>query len=546
MIGATSRAGRGVTRGSATSQRERLQPSSPDNWLGGTGNWSNGSDWTSGLPGSASDVTINTSSDYVTLDTSSSINSLTVGGSGTLQTSTLVGDGNAHSLDIAGSLTVGPSGYFQLQNDVVTASSLTESGHLDLSGGSTLTINGNATVNSAALLSTSYGYLGSGGNNTLNITGTLTNGLGGAVYIMGQGDVANIGQLINHSDVQIGSGATLNLTNQPGLTDIASDEDYSVAGTFNAEGHSALANLTTVEGALVLSNGQDTQITPSGGTFTLTGTDGGFGGAFLLYRNSTVHINGNFDNASGGMAVGDYQQVDASNLYVSGTLTLGSGTSLQIWGQGAMVSAGSLNVMSGGVLVPFTDGTLRVNGDVTNSGCIGYCEGGPAGGNTYDIGGTFNNTGGFATLAGDQMIAAAVVNSGYMSFAAGARLNVGSLTLNPGSGLNIGISGLNSFGMILATGSVALNGELHVTLYGYNPPVAQEFKFLTFTPGALSGTFSGVSSNGENFAVDYENSGGYVALVAEGNSSVPEPGSFVLVGSGVLSLAAMARRKMKV
>ena len=70
--------------------------------------------------------------------------------------------------------------------------------------------------------------------------------------------------------------------------------------------------------------------------------------------------------------------------------------------------------------------------------------------------------------------------------------------------------------MILTTGSVALNGELHVTLSGYDPPVGQEFKFLTFTPGALSGTFSGVSSNGENFVVDYDNSGGYVALVAEG------------------------------
>jgi hypothetical protein len=26
-------------------------PSSPDNWLGGTGNWSNGGDWSAGLPG---------------------------------------------------------------------------------------------------------------------------------------------------------------------------------------------------------------------------------------------------------------------------------------------------------------------------------------------------------------------------------------------------------------------------------------------------------------------------------------------------------------
>jgi hypothetical protein len=154
-------------------------------------------------------------------------------------------------------------------------------------------------------------------------------------------------------------------------------------------------------------------------------------------------------------------------------------------------------------------------------------------------------SGNFNLQAGDQMNAAAVVSSGGMEFAAGARLSVGSLTFIRGAILDIGISGPETFGMILATGSVALNGELFVNVAGYNPPVGQEFKFLTFIPGALSGTFSSLVSNGENFAVDYDNSGGYVALVAEGNSTVPEPGSFLLLGSGVLSLAAMARRKIK-
>ncbi len=65
----------------APSQGGVVTPSSPDNWLGGTGNWSNGSDWSAGLPGSSSDVTIGTGNDYVTLNTSASINSLTLGGS---------------------------------------------------------------------------------------------------------------------------------------------------------------------------------------------------------------------------------------------------------------------------------------------------------------------------------------------------------------------------------------------------------------------------------------------------------------------------------
>jgi len=260
-IASSSQAGRGATRGSASSQREMLRPSSPDNWLGGTGNWSNGSDWSSGLPGSGSDVTINTSSDYVTLDTSSSINSLTLGGaSGNQGDSTLIGDGNAHTLNIAGSLTIGHSGYFQLLNDTVTAGSVSTSGLLLLDGGSSLTVSGDVTINNAGglLLSGNSG----GGPDTLNVTGTVTNGPGGAFYVLGPGDVANVGQIVNHNYVQIGTGATLNLTNQSGLTDIASDADYIVQGTFTAQGNSALANLTTLEGALVLINGQNTTINP--------------------------------------------------------------------------------------------------------------------------------------------------------------------------------------------------------------------------------------------------------------------------------------------
>jgi hypothetical protein len=57
-----------------------FDPSSPDNWLGGTGNWSNGADWSANEPGSSSDVFITTGNDNVTLDVSASINSLMLGG----------------------------------------------------------------------------------------------------------------------------------------------------------------------------------------------------------------------------------------------------------------------------------------------------------------------------------------------------------------------------------------------------------------------------------------------------------------------------------
>ena len=98
----------------APSQMGIATPSSPDNWLGGTGNWSNGSDWSAGLPGGSSDVTIGTGNDNVTLDTSASINSLTLGGSG--GSSTLIDPGTGgFTVTIAGALTVNFTGTLTLE-----------------------------------------------------------------------------------------------------------------------------------------------------------------------------------------------------------------------------------------------------------------------------------------------------------------------------------------------------------------------------------------------------------------------------------------------
>ena len=68
-----------------------------------------------GLPGQASNVTINTGNDYVTLDTSASINSLTIGGN--TGSSTLIDPvGNGYNLNIAGALTINQSGNLMLGN----------------------------------------------------------------------------------------------------------------------------------------------------------------------------------------------------------------------------------------------------------------------------------------------------------------------------------------------------------------------------------------------------------------------------------------------
>ena len=513
-----------------------MRPSSPDNWLGGAGDWSNGGDWSAGLPGANSDVTIYTGHDDVTLDTSSSINSLTLGGSGGLMTSTLIGDGNARTLTIAGSLTINASGYLQLLNDTVTASSATNTGYLDVSNGSSLQISGNFSNNSGLL---STGFLGGGGGNTLTVGGTLTNAYGATFYVLGAGDVANVGQLVNQGFMEIGSGTTLNLTNQPnGVTDIPVNSIWNIDGTFTAGGNNALATLTTIEGTLDLGNGQTTSITPTGGTLTLTG-------GLTVDSGSVLHLNGNLNDVGGGMATGEGS---GNNTFtISGTLTMNSAASLELFGQGDLVSMAALN--NSGNIDVINAGTLQVSGSVVNSGCIGQCGDVPiSGGNTYNIGGTLTNqaSGVFYTLTDDTVNAGSIVNSGFMRFDPGTRVTAGSFSFNPGAALGIDIAGANNFATLMSTGSVGLNGGLYVYLdNGYTPPAGQAFKFLTFSPGSLTGTFSSVNGFGENYNVIYDDSAGYVELVAAGNTgTVPEPSSFLLLGSGVLGIAAAVRRQL--
>jgi hypothetical protein len=87
----------------------RLIPSTPDNWNGGTGTWSNAGDWNSGVPGANSDVTIYSGgNDLATLDVgSSTVNSLTLGGASNGTTSELTDGGSKQTLTITGGLTIG-------------------------------------------------------------------------------------------------------------------------------------------------------------------------------------------------------------------------------------------------------------------------------------------------------------------------------------------------------------------------------------------------------------------------------------------------------
>ncbi len=242
-----------------------------DNWNGGTGNWSNGSDWSAGLPGPGSDVVIYSGgNDTVTLDTSPTINSLTLGGGnngycqGGPYCSELTDGGVAQTLTITNALTIGQAGFLNLTGgSLVTAGAdSSNAGVIDLGNASTLKVTGN--FDNAGMVGTG---IGSGGKNTLSISGMLTNN--GPFLMYGNGDVADVATLNNSGYVFIAPGATLNLTNQPnGMTDAVAGSTFYLYGSFSAGSSDGFANLNSVEGTVQLF-GQKFADTPGSGTLTI-------------------------------------------------------------------------------------------------------------------------------------------------------------------------------------------------------------------------------------------------------------------------------------
>ena len=104
--------------------------SAPDSWLGGFGIWSNPGHWSDGVPGADSDVFIATGNDSVSLNVSSRVMSLELGGAS--GNSTL--DGTlGQTLNIFDTFTVNPSGTFYLGNGgSLTATTIRSNGTIDV------------------------------------------------------------------------------------------------------------------------------------------------------------------------------------------------------------------------------------------------------------------------------------------------------------------------------------------------------------------------------------------------------------------------------
>src|SRR5271165_377560 len=192
-----------------------------DSWQGSYGGfWSNGGNWTIGLPTSADNVVIYTgANDLVYLDVSPTVNSLTLGGAYNGYTSELSDNSIARMLTISQALTINPSG------------------SLVLTGGSNVTI-GTDFVNAGFVSTNSFfsiggnfdnqgtAYLGGG----ISATGTFTTEAG--AYSDFFGGVNHIGALVNNGYLEVDAGSTLIVAGGSSVTDIPSTAGYQIAGTF--------------------------------------------------------------------------------------------------------------------------------------------------------------------------------------------------------------------------------------------------------------------------------------------------------------------------
>jgi hypothetical protein len=625
-------------------------PSSPDNWLGGTGNWSNGADWSAGEPGGSSDVFINTGNDYVTLDTSASINSLTLGGASGSSVLIDPNHGN-YTVNIAGALTINQTGTLTLTGDSVIANgNSTNAGTINLSL-STLTVNANFTNSGTLTFANNIGFL--------NVSGTLTNSGTINDNYMSQltvgGDVINSGSLTVFSTTITG-----NLMNEPGsmltaygLTvggNVVNDGDiepfkknslftvtgeltnnglfdpgYSTAtvGSLNNSGLVYPFQLT-VHGDTVNSGtiymgwcgyGCGSQFISIGGTLTNTPT-----GDFEIFG---PYIGGGAANIvnSGSIDLMNSASLSAGNLANSGTVNVAGGTnggsSLTVEGRFTNSPGGVLDLVQGstasianlinvGTVMVGNGSTLTVppGAHAPNSALAGFLNAGTvdiasgatisspaqymqtAGETTVDgrltgvvnlAGGSLYGNGG--TISGN-VTSNASFNIGDAEMTVGELSIMGNYTQRANGSLTFDIASLTQYDQLNVSGHAQLNGLMTVNLLnGYIPQVGNMFDIMNFA--SESGTFStvlglpinnqehfsleynatnltldvvsdpgmqaasghGGSSSGEPFITPLGDSMSFVSAdYSAPQSSVPEPGSILLFGSGIAGVAAFLRR----
>jgi hypothetical protein len=491
-----------------------------DIWNGGTGNWSNAANWSTGFVpnGPTVDVRIDNGNPVVSVVTFDLV-------SGSVGDLILDPD---DTLVINGALT----SYFATLN----------SGDLTIQNGGTLNSNG---------LLNNYGGIGVGlGGLALNNYGLLNNYGGIDVFTTGTLNNASGAQFNNYGGIHIGfEGGYLGnagLLNNYGAIDVNSDLGYfSNSGTIYNYGE--------------------------------IGSFGGIGNAGTIYSSGEINVgHDGFSNSGTVYSSGAINISDASSFSNGGTLYnygmiyghIGS----QLFNSGLLNNYGQLTDGGGccgfdnsGTLNNYAGSYLENHGTLGNSGTILVASGAvlvnasihsPA---TYEqsagstvVDGLFTSDtpiqidGG--TLSGKGIIQGDVMMGGTLSPGdSPGRLTIqGNYTQLSTGTFFAELAGLipgTQYDQLVVSGLATLDGTLDVVLLnGFVVKVGDSFVLMTF--GSESGQFSALDlptlSRYEQWLLSYNANDLTLSVLG---TPTPEPVSFLLLGSGLLSAAFGLRRR---
>jgi len=386
---------------------------------------------------------------------------------------------------------------------------VSNTGLMDLDENTHVTIDGNLT-NSGFTGTNIEAMFNDGSSSGLTVTGAFTNNAGANALFGASNnsdDVITVATLVNNGNMFIGSGATLNLTNQPnGITDIVAGSSLQVNGTFTAGSNFALAKLNSIEGSLNLSSSGTFTVTPGSGTLTISNTgslllnEGNLtvsgnlsnAGQFSVFNASTV--TGAFTNSTGAITtIGDFGNppivLSVASLNNAGSITAPNGM-LDITGAGTATNSGTITLHDGGTL-KFSGSNLSLSGGgtitlTTDNLTVNLIEGASSSNTLTNVDNTIQGAGNIgngqmalnnqATIDANQ-VSHVGVNSALVIQTSGGTTNSGTLEAT------------NKGTLILDGGTVTNTGQGSIISTGSGSTVELENGVIV-TGGTLSGTTS--------------------------------------------------------
>jgi fibronectin-binding autotransporter adhesin len=521
-------------------------------WLGGNGNWSDPTKWSSGAaPASSQIAYIDASGSYtVTLDIAhATVQGIGIGPASGTQTLAL----GANQLTLtSGTSTVGTSGALTANGAIIDGA-----GTLALGGSATLT---NVQLNSSTLHVTTGGTLALAGallnaetltnDGTVTMTGdlkmqsgtavTITNNsawnLSGDVSLLANGCCSAAGTLTNFGSITKTSGtgnsdvgAMVSIVNAGSV--VANTGALRIAGVLGIIGGSAGGTEIDVNGGSITVGATcvftPTTTTISGGGITFSGqtfsvtsltVSGGFLDSTVPTSTASLSFTGGTISGSGGLTVNGPTSWSGGTL--SGKLTIPASQTLTISGpvalsNGDLTNFGTVNYLASGsvTLISGASSVIHNNSVFNIQGDVGFAVG-----NCCSPAGTIVNTATLTKAAGTGSSSVASLIQ-YSQSSGSTQINSG--TLNLGGGGSIGGGSVNvaaSATLQLGGGTLAISAPVNA---------ATGTVLVTGAAATINGTYSAGTTNVQSGTLDFAGAGLTNALALSGGT---------LTGSGGLTL----------